>query len=362
MTTVLAATGPSANWYLARGTGVVSLLLLTASVVIGILGSLRFAAPRWPRFAIDTVHRDISLLALAFLVVHIVTSVLDSFAPITLLDAVVPFVSAYRPLWLGLGAVAFDLMVAIAVTSLVRRRLGYGAWRAVHWLAYASWPVAVLHGLGTGTDAKLWWNLLITAACLAAVLVAVWVRVARSGAGAEQWRGPAIGATIVTAAGLAIFTVAGPLQHGWARRAGTPASLLPKTYVPVTLRRVVSRTLKVPFSATLAGSVTQHPAAGGELVDLLLGLHGGARGKLRARLAGAPLDSGGLSMTGSQVDLLVDGDPSVFEGQVVSLQGDQMVARVADGSGLVLDLNASLAINSQTGSVTGTLQASSAGN
>ena len=111
--------GPSAYWYLARGTGAVALVLLTVSVVLGILGSLRFApAPRWPRFAIDTLHRDVSLLVLVLLVVHIITSVLDSFAPIRLIDAVIPFVASYRPLWLGLGALSFDLLIALVVTSL----------------------------------------------------------------------------------------------------------------------------------------------------------------------------------------------------------------------------------------------------
>ena len=173
-----ATLSPSAYWYLARGTGAVALVLLTASVVIGILGSVRVVTARWPRFAIDAVHRDVSLLVIVVLVIHIVTSVLDGFAPITLLDGVIPFVSPYRPLWLGLGTLAFDLLVAIAVTSLVRRRLGYRAWRTVHWLAYASWPVAVLHGLGTGSDVKQWWMLALTVICIVAVLAAVWTRIA----------------------------------------------------------------------------------------------------------------------------------------------------------------------------------------
>src|SRR5438128_2555899 len=110
--TVLAALGPSAYWYLSRATGAVALILLTISVVLGILGSVRFAAaPRWPRFAIDAVHRDVSLLVLTVLVIHIATSVLDSFAPVKLADAVIPFVSAYRPLWMGLGAFSFDLLL-----------------------------------------------------------------------------------------------------------------------------------------------------------------------------------------------------------------------------------------------------------
>ena len=218
--------GPSAYWYLARGTGAVALVLLTVSVVIGILGSVRFAAPRWPRFAIDALHRDISLLVLVVLVIHIVTSVLDGFAPITLLDGVIPFTSPYRPLWLGLGTLSFDLLVAIAITSIVRRRIGYRAWRAIHWLAYASWPVAVLHGLGTGSDVKQWWMLALTAVCIVAVLVAAWTRIAHVSSGHAGLRAPATALAVITPIGLMIFTLAGPLQRGWARRAGTPSALL----------------------------------------------------------------------------------------------------------------------------------------
>jgi sulfoxide reductase heme-binding subunit YedZ len=369
MTLLIGAAGPSAYWYLSRGTGVVSLLLLTAVVVLGVLGSLRFAAPRWPRFAIDSLHRDLSLLAVVFLVLHIIASVLDSFAPIKLIDAVIPFVSLYRPLWMGLGALAFDLFAALIITSLVRRRLGYRYWRAIHWLAYASWPIAVLHGLATGTDTKQWWMLAITAGCLAAVLIAVWVRISRSESSTEGLRAGAIALTVLTPLGLAIFALAGPLAPHWAKRAGTPASLLAKTGVPVSSVRVhisggghtpaAAATLKVPFSAKLDGTVTQTQEPGGAIVDLAMRLTGGARGRLRVRLAGAPLDGGGLSMTGSQVDLLAKGLPSVMEGEIVSLQGNQFLARVADGSGSVLNLHANLNIDSNSGAVTGSLSATS---
>ena len=127
-------------------------------------GVSRFSSPRWPRFVLDSLHRNVSLLAVAFLLVHILTAVLDSFAPISLTDAIVPFGGSYRPFWLGLGAVAFDLLLAVALTSIVRRRLGYGAWRATHWLAYACWPIALLHGLGTGSDVKSTWLLALNIA------------------------------------------------------------------------------------------------------------------------------------------------------------------------------------------------------
>jgi methionine sulfoxide reductase heme-binding subunit len=358
---IAATLGPSAYWYLARGTGAVALVLLTASVVIGILGSLRFAAPRWPRFAVDAVHRDISLLVIVVLVIHIVTSVLDGFAPITLLDGVIPFVSPYRPLWLGLGTLSFDLLLAIVVTSLVRRRLGYRAWRAVHWLAYAGWPVAVLHGLGTGSDVKQWWMLGLTVVCVMAVLVAVWIRIARVSSDHAGVRVPATALAVITPIGLAIFTLAGPLQTGWARRAGTPASLLGRPAASVVApgsagSSAAPTPASSPFSSSLSGTLNQTQASGGAIVELALTVSGRVHGDLRVRLGGVPVDGGGgLSMTGSQVDLALAGQPTVFQGQVVSLQGEEFTARVADSAGHVLDLRTVLQINTDTNTVTGSL-------
>jgi sulfoxide reductase heme-binding subunit YedZ len=155
MTPPLAAAGPSVYWYLTRSTGAVALVLLTISLALGVVDVRRLQSPRWPRFVIDGLHRNVSLLALVFLVLHILTSVLDSFAPVSLVAAFIPFISPYRPFWLGLGAVSFDLFLAVILTSLLRRRIGYGAWRATHWLVYASWPVALLHGLGTGSTSTI---------------------------------------------------------------------------------------------------------------------------------------------------------------------------------------------------------------
>jgi Ferric reductase like transmembrane component len=357
-----ATLGPSAYWYLARGTGVVALLLLTASMVIGILGSVRFTAGRWPRFAIDAVHRDVSLLVLVVLVIHIVTSVLDGFAPITLLDGVIPFVSSYRPLWLGLGTVAFDLLVAIAVTSLVRRRLGYRAWRAVHWFAYACWPVAVLHGLGTGSDVKQWWMLALTVVCIMAVLVAVWARIAHVSSDHAGLRAPATALAVITPIGLMIFMLAGPLQTGWARRAGTPASLLRpagsgggSSAGGSSVARGGSP-IAGPFTSTLAGNLKQSQASGGAVVDLLLSVSGQVRGQLRVRIAGEPVGGGGgLSMTGSQVDLALAGVPSVLEGRIDFLRGTEFGARVTDSQGSTVELRVALEINDQTNDVSGTM-------
>jgi sulfoxide reductase heme-binding subunit YedZ len=367
-----ATLSPSAYWYLARGTGAVALVLLTASVVIGIVGTVRVVTARWPRFAIDAVHRDVSLLVIVVLVIHIVTSVLDGFAPITLLDGVIPFVSPYRPLWLGLGTLAFDLLLAIGVTSLVRRRLGYRAWRTVHWLAYASWPVAVLHGLGTGSDVKQWWMLALTVICIVAVLAAVWTRIAHVSSDHAGLRAPATALAVITPIGLMIFTVAGPLQSGWARRAGTPASLLGAHSSSSAASSSSSAgsagivggsaggggsrpaALNGPFLSTVAGSVHETTVTGGAVVDLLLSVRGQVRGVLRVRIGGTPI-GGGLSMTGSQVDLALAGVPTPLEGSIGSLRGSEFNARLTDSQGSTVDVHAALQIDVQSDSVTGTL-------
>lgn len=163
----------NALWYLARGTGTVSLVMLSIVVMLGI-GS-RSGRPVFglPRFAVSAVHRNASLMAVALLSVHIVTLLFDPYAQLKLVDVVLPFVGTYRPLWLGLGTLAFDLVLALVVTSLLRHRLGVRGWRAIHWTAYAAWPVAVAHGLGTGTDNGTWWIWTIAAACVASVVAAI---------------------------------------------------------------------------------------------------------------------------------------------------------------------------------------------
>jgi predicted ferric reductase len=162
-------------WYVTRATGLVSLVLLTLSVVLGLLVAGRLTSERWPRFLTLGLHRNVSLLVLVFLTLHIGATVLDSYTSISLAAAFVPFASDYKPIWLSLGAVALDLLIALVVTSLVRGRLGYRTWRRLHWLAYACWPVAVAHGLGIGTDRSATWVIALTLACVGCVgAVATW--------------------------------------------------------------------------------------------------------------------------------------------------------------------------------------------
>jgi sulfoxide reductase heme-binding subunit YedZ len=154
-----------ALWYLGRSSGVVSLALLTLVVVLGVVTRSGRRLPGLPRFAVSAVHRTTSLLAVVFLTVHIVTLTLDPQSQLRWIDAVIPFGSHVKPLWIGLGAASLDLMAALVVTSLLRQRIGRRVWRAIHWTAYALWPFAVLHTVGTGTDMRQPWMLWFLGAC-----------------------------------------------------------------------------------------------------------------------------------------------------------------------------------------------------
>ena len=160
-------------WYTTRGAGAVSLVLLTAVVGLGILSSLRFEATGWPRFLTAGLHRNLALVTLIFLGLHIVTAVVDPYTNLGWAAAVIPFSSYYRTFWLGLGTIAAELVAAIGITTLARGFIGPRAWKIVHWLAYAAWPVGVVHGLGTGTDAWSAWFFALACVCIALVGFAV---------------------------------------------------------------------------------------------------------------------------------------------------------------------------------------------
>ena len=164
----------SVFWLATRATGELALVLLTLVTVIGIATTKGWASRRWPESVITLLHRNISLLSVVFLAVHIGTTVLDGYVPIGWLDVVIPFQSSYRTLWVGLGTIAFDLLVAVIITSLLRRRIPPRLWKGIHWTAYLMWAVAVAHGLGTGTDRLL--TQVVAAASIAAVGAAVVAR------------------------------------------------------------------------------------------------------------------------------------------------------------------------------------------
>lgn len=156
-------------WYLMRGSGLVALIIFTLVVALGIATTKRRRVGRLPRFVTLGLHRNVSLLAVVFLAMHIATALGDSYAGVGFTQVFLPLPTVRYGLWLGLGAVSLDLLLAIVVTSLLRHRLSQRVWKGVHWLAYASWPIALAHSAGIGTDKAAGWFVDTAVACTALV-------------------------------------------------------------------------------------------------------------------------------------------------------------------------------------------------
>jgi methionine sulfoxide reductase heme-binding subunit len=170
----------TALWYASRATGVVTLVLLTAVVVLGMLVNRQGRLPGLPGFAVTGLHRNISLLSVVFLAIHVLTAIADPYVTIGLAATVLPFTSPYKPLWLGLGALSLDLIAALILTSLMRARMNRRAWRGIHWLAYAAWPLAVLHSIGSSTDMRSGVMLAVLVSCVVAACAAAAWRVSHA--------------------------------------------------------------------------------------------------------------------------------------------------------------------------------------
>ena len=215
---------PQLTWFLTRASGVVALALLTLSMVLGIGASTRLSSARWPRFVTQGLHRNVSLFVLVLLALHVVAAVLDDYVTITVQESLIPFIGTYRPVWMGFGTLSSDLIIAMIVTSLLRQRIGYETWRAVHWTSYLCWPLGVVHGLGTGSDVRKAWSVWFTVACVALVLLAIAWRIVAGWPRRALLRTSAV---LVTACAVAlVFTWAkqGPFAPGWSKRSGTTQS------------------------------------------------------------------------------------------------------------------------------------------
>ncbi len=344
-------------WYTTRATGIVALVLLTGSVVLGILTSVRLGTRRWPRFTFQDLHRRVSLLAMVFVGLHVVTTVSDAFAPIGWLSVVVPFTSSYRRFWLGLGTISVDVLLAVIVSSLLRQRINPRTWRALHWLAYASWPLAVVHGLGTGTDPHLGWVMTIVVGCVVTVLGALAWRLTAGWPGHAGARVVAATTSIAAVVALVAWTATGPLRPGWAARAGTPATLLGASHRSVAAPRApgpsapsspgssssTSSLPAPPYRASLLGTISQRSLSSS---SARLEIKAQTSGTLEARvdivIIGTPDASGGLSLQQSQASFGPLGAPAQYTGQIVGLDGSRIVLSLADRAGNPLALRVDL--------------------
>ncbi|HVM66549.1 MAG TPA: ferric reductase-like transmembrane domain-containing protein [Acidimicrobiales bacterium] len=362
----LAVSGSQALWYTTRATGIVAFVLLTLTVAFGILTTVRYQSEAWPRFAMSYLHRRISLVTMVFLGIHVISTVLDSFAPIGWLSVVVPFTSPYRRLWLSFGTIALDLLLAVTISSMLRQRIDARSWRLIHWLSYASWPVAILHAFGTGTDPRLHWVLGVTVACILTVAAAGAVRLA-SGWPIYAGRRIAIGSAAVAGVVAAgVWAAAGPLQPGWAAKAGTPASLLGHSAAAAgatsgatsppssgtgssaatgssssnsssstSSSGTSSAALPAPpYQAQFTGTLTQKPTGNG-LVEVDLSGQSNTSPEIvfTVALVGTPDGSGGVVMQQGSGTLGTRNAPSTLSGQVVGLSGTRIVLGMHDAAG-----------------------------
>ncbi len=167
------------DWYAARAAGVVAYALLTSGVLLGVLLAGRARLPRWPAFAVTDVHRFLSLLTGVFIAIHVSALLLDRYAHVSVATLVVPGASSYRPFWLACGTVALELLLAVALSNLFRKRLGHVRWRRVHYLTFGVWIAATAHGIGAGTDASAGWLRVLYVVSIGSVALALTWRVGR---------------------------------------------------------------------------------------------------------------------------------------------------------------------------------------
>jgi hypothetical protein len=361
---MVVAAAPSPYWFTTRATGAVALVLLSASVALGV-ASVRRMELAHQRFVVEALHRSVSLLAVVFVVLHVVTTLLDGFAPIGVLDVVIPFRSAYRPVWLGLGTVGFDLAAAVTITSLIRHRVGYRGWRATHWLVYVSWPLALVHSYGTGTDPKAGWMLIVTGLCVVVVLAAVIARVSAGWPAHLPVRLSALGAVALFPLGLAAWLLPGPLASGWAERAGTPVALLASARAPTAAghaaaspSRGAARQHTSVVSVKFRGRVRQHQLGpGAAVVEISLVVDDPSLRFVHIRIEGQAIPGGGVAMSDSQVSAGPASDPARYSGHVTALSGATIEASAADATGATVAIAAELQAQGRDGAASGTLTA-----
>lgn len=361
----------TALWYFTRSAGLVALIALTASIVVGVVASIGWTTERWPRFLSQSVHRNLSLFCLGLVAIHVITTVGDGYVPIGFLDAFIPFRSPYRPIWIGLGALTLDLMIAVLITSALRHRIGFRSWRFVHWLAYLCWPIALFHGLGSGTDAPLPVVLAVNAACAAAVLAAVACRLISGRTFSVRQRAVATIGTVVLTLAAIVFAALGPMRPGWAHRSGTSPALLAQiaarysspsvatspnpsgSHTPPTAAPAVPGVPSVPFTVALDGTQQQAgpDSQGNVQVTLSMKLHDAASTPLDVILNGAAANGGGVSMSSGSVTF------GPYRGVVTALDGGTVSATVQAQS--QIHLVVSLELNRQSGAMAGTVTGSS---
>ena len=367
---ILAAASISPLWYLSRAAGYVGLILLGLIGVLGIITAGNIQVAKGTKFLAPDLHRSLSLLAIVVLTIHVGAAVADKYSFIGLKDVFIPFISAYRPIWVGIGAIAVDLGIAVVVTSLLRVKMGYRSWKIIHWISYPVFALSVIHGLGSGTDSALWFSKFIYVAVGGLLVLAIIARLLARNDLQIGKKAAYFGVSFAVPLLIIAWAASGPLAANWAKRAqgGFRQAVLTSARVTGTVTSGTSRTtatnapsfqISPTYTSGWSGSIDQSPAnAQGEIALRLMGRLSASPGYvLSVVLIGIPLD-GGVSMTSSVVEVALTVGTVVYKGTVTALNGTTIVSQVTDSTGQSVSFSASLNLGSNGSSFTGTVAAS----
>jgi hypothetical protein len=363
-------------WDVARAGGFVAYGLLTLSVALGLALSMRWQSKRWPRLVNSELHNFVTLVSLAFTIIHILAVWLDPFTAFGWTEVFIPFVSHYRPLWIAFGIIAFYLGLALAASVWLRPRMGYEWWRRLHVLTVLVFALVTAHGVTTGSDTQTPWAVLVYSVCGLIVAALLWIRLLVP-ASPQQRRHPVwVGIT-----GLALFAgvtlaVIGPMRSGWnafanngngsGQRVATGLNVnLPKaTATPTgTATPSPNSPITLPFQAQASGMLReQGPDAHGQsTVTVTTTLSGGAQGVMEIQLIGTRAPDGSLLVSATQAIIGSDWSAPAYRGALTRLSSSgntwslEGVLRLVSGSGAAMDLRVNLTINADN-SVSGTVQ------
>jgi len=297
------------DWYAARAAGVVAYVLLTAVVLVGLTLAGKLTMKTWPKFAVTDLHRFGSLLVGVFIGIHVLTIALDTYTPFSVTQLVVPFASSYRPVWVALGIVSTELLIAVAVTNALRGRIPYRWWRRAHFATFLVWAGATVHGIGAGTDSGALWLSTIYVVAVASVLAALAWRILAKRVGPLPLGGIA---AVAAAAGAAMTLAVGALPHGGATHRVVAAARVPSS-----------------VSDSFTGAITQQDGASAALVSVI-GTGTGSR-PVAVRIDLVTADGQTIDSSSLQVKDVATG--SICKGTVASVGASGFSGSCTFGSG-----------------------------
>ncbi|MBA3823584.1 MAG: ferric reductase-like transmembrane domain-containing protein [Ktedonobacterales bacterium] len=311
------------TWETARASGMVAYLLITLSVAVGLALTQQIQSARWPRMLNTEMHNFLALVGLVFIGVHVVAVLVDPFTHFGISAVLVPFISTYRPVWMGLGIVSLYLGFAILISTWLRPRIGYAWWRRIHVLTLLGYIGVTLHGIGSGTDTRTWWAALIYVASVAGIGALLIMRLLIP-ATARAKRHPVIAGLVgLGIAALAVWAIAGPAQADW----GTHASGIALAATTIQGNTTAANTTDPyaqGFADTFTGTLAQSAPDGAGNVTLTLTMH---LGTLSTNTVGVNLQAqqtaNGLGINAGTVVLATDANAHLYQGDITAISGDR---------------------------------------